>query len=392
MKKMLCVLLALLLCPVLALAEESLAEPLSYQELVDWAEGYLARAMESTPMNNPADSLTPDGYEFVYDFATLYADTPDMSADTALNAVVLITDIENGPRNVAVDNAMTVVLDAYYNENPDLLGTSEAAALYTMDLMPASADWGQVLRDGQRVQTIQYGVHEQLATGGEGYTDAGVIYTMMENRVTAVRVYGLNSRVSLQQVNDVMYGVKTLAAQQEYAQAAFSYNGLELNDFAQEDLAFSGLDFLTLTPETAAQVLGQPASDTWMEDGENGYARTQVYDGFELTYTYDKNKENCQVYMLLISKDGLEGPRGVRWGDTFASVYNRFRNGEGEYGDDGVEMLYGENNVGTFGRATYGNDASARLRYGFDLADGRQVILQMEFTVMELSEIILFVE
>ena len=126
MKKMLCVLLALLLCPMLALAEESVAEPLSYQELVSWAEGYLARAKESTPLNDPANSLTPDGYDFVYDFATLYADTPDMSNDTALNAVVLTIDMENGPRSVNVDNAMSVVLDAYYNENAMLEGTKEA--------------------------------------------------------------------------------------------------------------------------------------------------------------------------------------------------------------------------------------------------------------------------
>ena len=96
--------------------------------------------------------------------------------------------------------------------------------------------------------------------------------------------------------------------------------------------------------------------------------------------------------MLLITKDGLEGPRGVRCGDTFTSVYNRFRNGMGEYGDDGVEMLYGENGVGSYGKATYGDDASARLRYAFDLADGRNVVLQLDFTVMTLSEIILFAE
>ena len=392
MKKMLCVLLALLLCPVMALAEESLADVLTYQELVSWAEGYLARAKDAAPLNNPAESLTPDGYEFVYDFATLYLDTPDLSADTALNAVVLTADHENGPRSVNVENAMSEVLGAYYSENTDLLGTRDAAALYTMDLMPASAAWGQVLRDGQRVQTIQYGVHEQLATGGEGYTDAGIIYTMLENRVTAVRVYGLNSRVTLQQVNDVLYGIKTLAAQQDYAQASFSYNGLELAAFAQDDLTFSGVNFLTLTPETAARVLGQPTSDTWMEDGDNGFTRMQIYDGFEVTYTYDKAKENCKVYMILITKDGLEGPRGVRCGDTFASVYNRFRNGEGEYGDDDVEILYGENGVGTYGKATYGADASARLRYAFDLADGRNVVLQLDFTVMQLSEIILFAE
>ena len=392
MKKMLCLLLAVLLLPMYALAEESTAETLTHQELNAWAEGYLARAMAAAPLNNPADSLTADGYEFVYDFATIYADTPDMSSDTAINAVVLQADTENGPRNINVGSAMSEVLGAYYNENEGLLGTKDTAVLYTMNLLPASAAWGQVLRDGQRVETIQYGVHEQLATGGEGYTDAGVIYTMLENRVSALRVYGLNSRVTPDQVNELMASLTSAAQEASYAQVPFSYNGLELTAFAEEDLTFSGVNFLTLTPETAAQVLGNPVSDEWMEDGDAGYTRLQVYDGFEVTYTYDKNKENCQVYMLLITKDGLEGPRGVRCGDAFSSVYNRFRNGEGEYGDDGVEMLYGENGKGSFGKATYGGDASARLRYGFDLADGRSVVLQLDFIVMELEQIMLFAD
>jgi len=391
MKKMLCLLLAVLLVPVYALAEES-AATLTHQELNAWAANYLERAMAAEPLNTPAESLTADGYEFVYDFATIYADTPDMSSDTAINAVVLTGDTESGPRSINVGSAMSEVLGAYYSENPDLTGTKENAVLYTVNLLPASAAWGQVLRDGQRVQTIQYGVHEQLATGGEGYTDAGVIYTMLENRVSAVRVYGLNSRVTPEEVNTLMAALASAAQEASYTQVPFSYNGLELTAFSEADLVFSGLNFLTLTPEAAEQLLGKPLSDTWMEDGENGYTRLQVFDGFELTYTYDKAKANCQVYMLLITKDGLEGPRGVRCGDVFSSVYNRFRNGEGEYGDDGVEMLYGQNNVGTFGKASYGDDASARLRYGFELADGRSVVLQMDFTVMELEQIMLFAD
>jgi len=391
MKKMLCLLLAVLLVPVYALAEES-AATLTHQELNAWAANYLERAMAAEPLNTPAESLTADGYEFVYDFATIYADTPDMSSDTAINAVVLTGDTESGPRSINVGSAMSEVLGAYYSENPDLTGTKENAVLYTVNLLPASAAWGQVLRDGQRVQTIQYGVHEQLASGGEGYTDAGVIYTMLENRVSAVRVYGLNSRVTPEEVNTLMAALASAAQEASYTQVPFSYNGLELTAFSEADLVFSGLNFLTLTPEAAEQLLGKPLSDTWMEDGENGYTRLQVFDGFELTYTYDKAKANCQVYMLLITKDGLEGPRGVRCGDVFSSVYNRFRNGEGEYGDDGVEMLYGQNNVGTFGKASYGDDASARLRYGFELADGRSVVLQMDFTVMELEQIMLFAD
>ena len=175
MKKMLCLLVFVLLLPVAALAEDSVAPVLTYRELVDWAEGFIARARTAQPLNDPSQHLTPDGYEYIYDFATLYGDTPQMSADTVITAVVITSSEENGPRNVNVGNAMSVVVDAYYNENPSLLGTKDAAVLYAVDQLPESAQWAQVLREGQRVKRIQYAVHEQYATGGEGYTDAGVI-------------------------------------------------------------------------------------------------------------------------------------------------------------------------------------------------------------------------
>lgn len=391
MKKMLCVLLAMLLCPVLALAEESTAAPLSYQELVSWAASFQERAVAAQPLNTPADSLTADGYEFVYEFATLYADTPHMSTDSVINVVVLTAETENGPRNVNVNNAMSVVLDAYYTENHDLAGTEESAVLYTSDALPESAAWAQVLRDGQRVQTIQYAVHDQLGVGGEGYTDAGVIYTMAENRVSAVRVYGLSSRASLQEVNDVLYNLSLTATEQSYAQVPFSYDGAELTAFSQADLTFSGIDFLNITPDAAIELLGEPVSDTWVDNEEDGYIRKQVFAACELTYLFNRERTQGSVYMLSIEADGLEGPRAVRYGDTFSSVYNRFRNGEGEYQEDGREVLYGSEDALGFGQATYGTDASAKLRYGFTLSDGRKVVLHMDFTVMELTQIMLYV-
>ena len=79
MKKMLCALLALMLCPVLALAEESAAGMLTSQELVDWAQVCIERAYASEPLNVSAENQTEDGYEYIFDFATLYADTPMLS-------------------------------------------------------------------------------------------------------------------------------------------------------------------------------------------------------------------------------------------------------------------------------------------------------------------------
>ena len=119
MKSLLCMLLALLLLtPCMALAEETDADTLQLAELTDWAARYHARALNAEPLNDPAASFTSDGYEFIYDFATLYGDTPVMSADTELSAVVITSASEEGPRGTMVDDGMQVVLSAYYHENP----------------------------------------------------------------------------------------------------------------------------------------------------------------------------------------------------------------------------------------------------------------------------------
>ena len=392
MKKLLCMLLCAMLLPVCALAEDSAANALTLQELNDWAATYIARAMAAEPVNTPADHLTAEGYEFLYDFGAVYADTPDLGADSVISSVVVTSMEAAAPRNVNVGSGLYVVLDAYYNENPQLLGSDESAVLYTLDNLPEDAGWAKVNRDGQRVQTIQYAVHEQLPSGGEGYADAGVIYTMAENRVSAVRVYGLDSRISLDTVNDVMYSVMLDALVKEYALVPFSYDGSELTVFGEEDTAFSGMDFLTMTAGDAAALLGEPVSDLWLENGEDGYIRVQTFPQAEFTWLYDQQKANGRIYMLCITADGLEGPRAVRCGDTFSSVYSRFRNGEGAYQEDGTEVLYGVEGEGSFGHASYGSDASATLRYGFTAKDGRKVVLYLNFSVMALTEIMLYAE
>ena len=391
LKKWLCMLLALLLCPLFAQAEESAAGMLTHRELTAWADGCVQRARSAETLNDPAEHLTADGYEFIYDFATLYADAPILRADTAISAIVLASDAAADPRGLRVGDSLLDVLDAYYTENPALQGTREAAVLYAVDNLPESAAWGQVLRDGQRVQTVQYAVHAQPSSG-EGYTDAGIIYTLAENRVAAIRVYGLNSRITGAEVSSVLYAMMLTELQQEYAMVPFSYDGADLRMLEEADLAFSGLDFLSLTPESAIAALGEPMSDRWVENGDHGYLRVQQFGGCEMTYLFDKTRTEGSLYMLLISADGLEGPRAVRVGDTFSSVYNRFRSGEGAYGENGVEVLYGVAGEGSFGQAAYGSDASAILRYGLTASDGRKVVLQMNFTLMTLTEILLYAE
>lgn len=395
MKK--CVALFLALMMVLSLTTavaESDADALDYDELMNWAEGFKTRALAAgAPLNDPTEeaAYTEDGYAFVYDFATLYMDRPEMTADSVLQAVVVYSPEEQGPRGTGVDQLSSEVLNAFYNENDDLQGDSSFAALYVSDTMPAGALWGWVQRDGQRIETIQYAVHEQLSSGGDGYTDCGLVYTLSDNLVAAIRAYGLNETISADEVRSNLDAVQEVSEKTEYAQVPTSINGSELEMFDRDDLIFSGLDFLSLTPEEAEARLGAAQEDDWMED-EGAYLRSMEFASCTMTFSYDAQKQNPVLEMLSIDMDGLEGPRCVRIGDTLSSVISRFHNGEGDYDGVSREVLYGDGENAPYGLAEYGDDATAGLWYAAKLEDGRTVVLSMSFEQMYLSDITLYVD
>ncbi len=389
MKSLLMLVLAVLLALPCAVAEETEADTLLLPELTEWAARYQERAIASQPLNDPKESLTSDGYEFIYEFATLYADKPVMKADTVVSAVVITSPEEEGPRGVSVDDTTAVALSAFYTENAELRGSRENAVLYLIDLMPESLQWAEVQRDGQRIQTIQYAVHDQLTSGGDGYTDAGLILTMQDGMVSAIRAYGLNSRITFDEAYDMLAQMRAASLAQDYVQVRQSVDGAALEKFSGADLYFSGMDFAALTADQAMLLLGDPISDASVEDGENGTIRTLAFADCEMTFLCDA-AGNERIYMLMLTTSKLEGPRAVRLGDTFHEVFSRFRSGEGEFDGLSSETLYGSETSGEFGMAEYGADASATLRYGLVLEDGQRVVLHMTFTAMELSEIMIY--
>lgn len=389
-KRALCLVLSLMMILlVTAVKAEDSASALTLAELKTWAENYKTRAMEVEPINDPAapESNTEDGYMFLYEFATLYMDRPEMTADSQVQCVVLYSGLENGPRETRVDMTAQEILDAYYTENPDLVGNRDGAVVYQLNLMPQTAQAGVVHRDGQRLQTIEYTVYEQLATGGDGYSNAGVIYTLNANNVTAIRVYGLVDRCGSEDVDRAMAELETLSQEMTYSQVQISFVGTDLDKFQPDDLAFSGLDFADLAPDSAIQVLGLPLEDQWMEDGQQ-YLRLMSFPTCEIVFSYDANQENPQVESLLIDMATMEGPRSLRVGDTFASVLNRFRHSEGQHDGVDTEVLYGTEESGEFGVATYGMDGTT-LRYGLKLGD-KKVVMNLYFTMNTLTEIFLY--
>lgn len=391
-KRLIClaIMLVMMLFALPSLAEDNGAGALTWEELEAWAASYKARAMESQPLNDPTEeaAFSEDGYAFVYEFAMLYMDRPEMTEDAVIRSIVVTDPEEVAPHGTRVDYLASEVLNAYYNENPELDGDSSFAALYLADTMPDEALWGWVQRDGQRLMTIQYAVHEQLATGGEGYTDAGLIYTIQDNLVAAIRAYGLDARVSENDVRDTLAEVQQVATTTGYAQVPTSYVGTDLDAFNRDDLVFAGVDFLALTPEEAEDVFGAAREDHWMDD-EGAYLRTMEFASCSMTFMYDAKKQNPVLEVMTIDMDGMEGPRAVRIGDTFSSVLCRFRYGEGEF-DGFTEALYGQMDAAPYGMAEYGDDASATLYYAMKADNGRTIQLYMPFEQMFLSEITLY--
>ena len=91
---LLCALVIAALClPVLA---EDTGDALTLEELEAWVESYKERALAAEPMNDPTEAaaLSEDGYAFIYDFATLYMDRPEMTEDSVVRNLVVIAPEE----------------------------------------------------------------------------------------------------------------------------------------------------------------------------------------------------------------------------------------------------------------------------------------------------------
>lgn len=392
MKKLLSIIMTIaLLCMVMlpAAAQESAASVLTWQELDGFVETLRAAAMASTPQSENGQPVydPDDGYALIYDFGILYCNEPVLTDDTVINEAVITSPSFPGLRGVNVDSSLSTLLDAYYSENENLTGDKSFAGLYAGSFLPDYAVWAWVQRDGQRVQSVQYAVHEALASGGEGYTDSGILYTIQDMYVSAIRLYGLNAKATREEVEDNLQTVESLMQVEAYARVPSARLGEELLPFGRQDLIFENVDFLTLTPEIAVDVFGTPVEDEWMDDGENGFIRVMDFTPGSITFVYDTEKKNPKIYMLYIADDIMEGPRGVRIGDYLSDVIDRFPSGEGEF-DGETETLYGSDASGSWGTTQYSQDATASVYYHAVIGE-TEVTLFISFTMLQADEIML---
>ncbi len=379
--------------PLCAFAADLDVGGLTIEELDAWAEKMMTLAWSSAPVDPAAQpEWTEDGYAVAYDFATLYLNTPTLKEESVLNAIAVTHYEVECPRGVGVTDRQQLLLEAYANENPTLLGSHDFAVLYLSDSLPESVLWGRVQRDGQQIQTVQYAVHERVLDEEGQYTDCGLLYSLENGYITAIRAYGLSAAIAGDQVEQTAQEVKAQQQEESYFAYAQSSDGIDLDPFDRDDLHFSGMDYLTLTPETAVGALGAYEAETWLQDDNGDWLRILQWPEAEITFAYSDDKVFKRVDTFALNQRGLEGPRAVMVGDSLSSVIMRFRHSEGQFDGLATEVLYGDGQTPPYGLAEY-DSATVTLHYIQPVSNAagiENVTMYMIFVNTELTELFLY--
>ena len=145
------------------------------------------------------------------------------------------------------------VIARFPNDNPHLAGDREDALLYLRDTEGGGFAFGRVFRDGQRIAAIEYA---DLVPEGEGFRAASLTFYFSDSLLIQALAAGMAGEdvVSREEANELRAALNALEVMDEYAAVKSSRNGLELDEFCEADLFFSGLDFLNMKPEDVRRI------------------------------------------------------------------------------------------------------------------------------------------
>lgn len=385
MRKILYLAAALVLLAVLPASAET-AQPVTAEELGALLETVRAEALADEPLNDPAgeEAQNEDGTLIQYETMRIYTAGGPLTETVPVNVLSFDDDGKPVFRELGIFSSLEEVFAAFPNDNPELAGTREEAALYVRGAAEGGVAWGRVLRDGQRVDAVEYG---EVLPAGNQFRRAAVTFTLQDGLVASIRVEGLNPEEGLldaSYADELTAELKELSAADGYRAVKSSRDGLSLTAFDESDLTFGGITYPALTPDSLPGGTQQEKIDnedgTWLLRCEG--------NGFEAVFRCDENGGNVQILSWTILDDLAEGPRGVRLGDRFSEDFSRFRNGENPMADNMTEVLYGEEGTAPYGIANY-NPEDMSLRYVTDTAEGMQVELILRYVDNYLTEIML---
>lgn len=380
MKKLLAFLLCCMMILPAALAETDANPPLTFEEI----EMYKATLLDELKTNGCEITANEKGnYLALSGLGDITISTDAIKDDTHILGARLSVN-QACLRGLKVGDTMEMIFQVYPNDNPTLQGSYYEATLCIFDNGTETCR-GYALREGQRVSEIAYVVYNVQA---DGIVKTGVRYVMDQGYIQQIDLFTAEEMLTQEEMKEEITTAALIQEETEYHAYLSSQDGSVLDPFCREDLAFSGLDFYTLTPEDALSVLGSANVDEWNPDSDNSFLRTLQWDGITMVSKYDADKKFSTVYSFSITNDTFEGPRGLRVGDYFDTVLYRFRHSEGSTVESGI-LLYGDGENAPYGKISYSQETN-NISYTVDL-DGEIATLYLTFRDDALQEIQLFI-
>lgn len=381
-KTLMLTLVCLLLFALPAFAE---IETLSKTETDVYAQAVLKNALT----DNAYQSEQKDGaYLLHFKNYTLRTDSDRLTANTTVYAVLMndLSDVDECPgdlRALKLNDSLNVLLSVYPLENATLLGTRENAVLYVEGELPGQAAVGYLFRDGQRVTEID---HILYFMGSDGVTTRRARYTLSDGAIVGIEIDLAGDSMSLEDAAAELDAFKMLRQTGEYAAYMQTGEAADAAPFGRDDLLFSGLDYLGLTPEDAVNLLGDDYAEEWLSDGDTAI-HVMEWATATITFLCDKDKNVIQTDNYYTDEDALEGPRGIRVGDQQQNVLDRFYFGAGEALGD-VTYLYGGQDEDEYAAVEYVSAGEMTARYAFAQED-RQIVMILSFENARLKSILI---
>lgn len=358
-------------------------DALSSDEILSWVEKVL-QLPELQEQEEVQPIFEDLGYAVNRAGCTLYYDSNDID-NAHLLAIRVIEPLIEGPRGEMIYDEQSSLLKLYPNDNDDLVGDRDFAVLYLSTEMPDCASYGIVSRDGQKIRTVEYFVHEKRPNGM--YSNIVLSFEINNNSVESISAYGFMEEITQEQVYE---NIKTGSAKlnnNSYFAYKTSSNGEELSPFEREDFILGGVDLLSINYDKFIELLGSPDTDEERELNGERY-RLLTWNGINVSFTI---KDGVETFSRLTINDRvMEGPRGTMIGDTFSSVLSRFRSEGNPVDEDNQELLYGVEYSDSYGIANYypdGLELLYVLNIELDEENKLHALADFNFEGDKLSEI-----
>lgn len=314
------------LCLLMGAFAHAQAGALSAAEMTTWLDSLWARLQNEVVQNDPETSFDETAaaqWMYIYDFAIadLY-EKMEEADENPIAEVELLTDGAACPRGITVGMPLDAVLAAYPNENPDLSGTTSYAALYTVE-DGGTYGWGWIMRQNQLVSAVEYAVSVPVQ-GMDGYRQVyTLLYIIDKDMVSSIRAGGFDALVTTEESQASLQSMKELMTDDSYLPTVMA----DAADLSADTLTVASLPFLTTSVDALVAALGAPLDDS-INDRQT--VRTVTYE--DILIEAMGGVDAWKLEAVLVTGDTVEGPGGIRVGDTMAFVLERLGPGDTEDG------------------------------------------------------------